>query len=157
MIIELKPYLDRQDRQKQLILEPLAGAPSKVIPFREPTLKLGVDTLSPYVEAPAAYQWHLQRLWRRIHAVLSPCDNSQSTTEQRLGVLVHLALYLVDTWPSRLKSVLSRKHDEGCFDAAVRDELYALIDVTASKAELRPFDEVLAAYTPAVIDGSRAE
>lgn len=101
---------------------------------------------SPFDTAPVAYQRAFKTLWPQVHAALQARDRSPTVSERRLGMVSHLALYLVDSWPESLKSFLWAKYGEGCFSADVRANLFWLIDNAASLAHLRPFEVVAAEH-----------
>lgn len=113
-----------------------------------PAAKRSVDDpyASPFDKAPEAYQRAFKTLWPQVHTALQARDRSPTVSERRLGIVSHLALYLVDSWPESLKSFLWAKYGEGCFSADVRANLFWLIDNAASLAHLRPFEVVAAEH-----------
>lgn len=135
MIIDFLPYLERR-RSKQSLADHLK-------------MDMTFSSESPRSFAPSAVDYELTEyrsaflhLWPRVHAAILPNDLYANDTDRRLGLISNLALYLVDSWPANLKGFLYRKFGEGCLTQASLNELLPLIDMTASKARLRPLDQV---------------
>lgn len=98
-------------------------------------------------DTKAQYESALSALWRKVHASIER-DIYKNLTESRLGEISTRALCQGECWPADLKSLLWRKHGDGCMPQSTVQSLEGEIDQVAAMVNLRPIHILMSELNP---------